>query len=154
MSLNYSKFPFDNKTLNLIEQDCEIETITITATTEELTICDGETIDLEGPSGYQVYLWNNDSETQNHPDWCNVNDLPLLRCINNINPEDNWTNQRCSDSYGRPFYVKQGSHNIFLREDQSDIHHEICCTEDIQSINFEDNVIIPVSQTMNNYFNR
>ena len=107
---------------------------------------DGETILFQRP--------RDASETQNQPEWCNVNDLPLMRCTNNIDPEDNWTNQRCSEAHERPFYVLQNSHNIFLRSDQSDIHHELCCTEDIQPINFEDGDIIPVSQTMNDYFNR
>ena len=99
------------------------------------------------------YINSNDenSDIRKFIDQLNSTEIDKIQCID---PEDNWTNQRCSEAHERPFYVLQNSHNIFLRSDQSDIHHELCCTEDIQPINFEDGDIIPVSQTMNDYFNR
>ena len=53
-----------NQTLNLIEQDCEIEAIDITSSSENLTLCNGESLELEGPGGYALYMWNNGTEFQ------------------------------------------------------------------------------------------
>ena len=53
-----------NQTLNILEQDCETVPVDLVYDTNNLTLCEGETLEIEGPAGFSEYLWNNGDENQ------------------------------------------------------------------------------------------
>ncbi len=53
-----------NQTLNILEQDCETVAVDLIYDTNNLTLCEGETLEIEGPAGFSEYLWNNGDVNQ------------------------------------------------------------------------------------------